>query len=155
MRITEKKAAVVIVVAAIGMAGVGGAYAYWTTAGTTTGSASAGTSTDFVVAQTNVVSGLTLDNAKTVNFSVQNTADYAQRLTDLTLVPGTPTGGAVSTGPACAADDFVVSAITIVKSDLAANSTRTGTAVITLVNSATKNQDNCKGASVPLTITAS
>lgn len=156
MRITKKKAVVVIAVAAVATAGAGGAFAYWTTGGTGTGSASAGTSVDFVVTQDNTVSGLTLDNGQTIEFSVQNTEDFAQRLTNLTIVPQTPTGGAANPNlPACAADDFVVSGIDIDKGDIAADTTREGTALVTLVNKANKNQDNCKGASVALTITAS
>lgn len=156
MRITKKKTAVVIAVASVAIAGAGGAFAYWTTGGTGTGSASAGTSVAFVVKQDNTLDPLTLDNAQTVEFSVENTASFAQRLTDLTIVPQTPTGGAGNVNlPPCAADDFVVSNIVITKGDIAANSTRTGTASLKLVNKADKNQDNCKNASVALTITAS
>lgn len=156
MRITKKKTAVVIAVASVAIAGAGGAFAYWTTGGTGTGSASAGTSVDFVVEQTNMLDPLTLDNAQTIEFSVENTEDFAQRLTNLTIVPQAPTGGAADEDlPACAADDFVVSNIVITKGDIAANTTRTGTASLKLVNKADKNQDNCKGADVDLLITAS
>ena len=156
MRITKKKTAVVIAVASVAIAGAGGAFAYWTTGGTGTGSVSAGTSVAFVVAQDNTLEPLTLDNAQTIEFSVENTANFAQRLTNLTIEPQTPTGGAANPAlPACAADDFVVSNITITKGDIAANTTRTGTATLTLVNKAAKNQDNCKDADVDLLITAS
>jgi hypothetical protein len=155
MRITNtKKAAVVLAVVTVGIAGAGGAYAYWTNGGSGSGSAAAGSNTAFTIAQTNTVAGLTLDNGKTVNFTVSNPANYAQYLTNVAVTVDAFTAQADNTKPACTAGDFAISNVSISNGDIAGNGSRAGTAVITLTNKAT-NQDNCKLATPALTFTAS
>ena len=155
MRISnKKKAAVVLAVVTVGIAGAGGAYAYWTTGGTGSGSATAGTSANFNIAQTNTVTGLTLANGQTVNFTVSNPVNYAQYLTNVAVTVDAFSAQGDASKPACTAADFAISNVSIASGDIAANGSRNGTAVITLKNLAT-NQDNCKGASPALTFTAS
>jgi hypothetical protein len=154
MRITKKKAAAVIVVASVAMAGAGGAYAYWTTGGEGTGSASAGSNIDFTIAQDNEVTDLVLDLGQTVEFTVTNPAAFAQYLTAVDVEVDAFTAQADADKPPCTEDDFAISDITIAAGDISANGSRNGTAVITLENSET-NQDNCKGAGVALSFTAS
>ncbi len=154
MRITKKKAAVVLVVASVAMAGAGGAYAFWTTGGTGSGTATAGTNTPFNITQDAAITGLVLGVPQTVNFTVANPAGFAQYLTGVSASVVPFTAQADATKPACTAGDFTVSTPSIASGDINAGGTRGGTTVLTLVNKAT-NQDNCKGASISLAYTAS
>jgi hypothetical protein len=154
MRITKKKAVVVIAVAAVATAGAGGAFAYWTTGGTGTGAASAGTSTDFTVEQVGTVTNLFPGVSKTVNFKITNGATFAQYLTDVDVTVDPFTADANASEPACTEADFAIADIVVTEGQIAAGGNKTGTAKITLKNLDT-NQDNCKGANVALTITAS
>lgn len=156
MRITKKKAAAVIAISTVAMAGAGGAFAYWTTGGTGSGSAEAGENANFTIAQTNTVDGLVLNVAKTVNFTVTNPATFPQYLTgvDVTVVPFS--AQADVNKPACTAGDFSISNIAISAGEIVANNgTRTGTASVTLVNKPAANQDNCKLAPIALSFVAS
>ena len=155
MRITKKKAAVVIAVAAVAMAGAGGAYAYWTTGGTGDGTASAGQAAGFKVEQVGSVTDLVPGIGQTLNFKVTNEATFAQYLSGVNVTVKPFSVATVASGqPACTEGDFAISAITVTPGQIAAGANKTGTAVITLTNKAT-NQDNCKGAPVGLSIVAS
>ena len=154
MRITKKKTAVVIAVASVAIAGAGGAFAYWTTGGTGTGSASAGSNVDFTLEQVGDVEDLVLDVPQTVNFKVTNSATFAQMLNDVAVTVDDFEAQANTALPACTEADFAISEISIADGEIAAGSTRNGTATITLLNSST-NQDNCKDAEVALTFRAS
>jgi hypothetical protein len=154
-RISNKnKALVVAAVAAVGIAGAGGAYAFWTTGGAGSGSAAAGSNVDFTIAQTNTVSGLVPDGPQTVKFTVTNPATFAQMLTGVAVTVNAFSAQNVAPAqPACTAADFAISNISIAGGEIPAGDHRDGTAVITLTNKAT-NQDNCKGAPVALSFVA-
>lgn len=154
MRITKKKAAVVIAISAVAMAGAGGAYAYWTTGGTGTGTGTTGNSTNFTVAQSGTLTNLVPGVGQTVTFTVTNPASYAQYLSSAVLSVNSFSQQAAPAKPACTQADISVSAVTIAAGDIVAGGTRNGTATVTLLNAAT-NQDNCKNITVPLTFTAS
>ncbi len=146
--VTKKKAAVVVAVAAVAIAGAGGAYAYWTTSGEGSATGAAGTNTAFTITQVGSVSGLVPGVPQTVNFKVNNGANFAQYLTGVTAsVAGTTSGN--GSGPACTVADYQVDQVAIAAGQIAGNSSQTGTAVVMLKNT-NANQDNCKGATVTL-----
>lgn len=152
MRFTKKTAAVAVVVAVVAIGGAGGAYAYWTTSGSGSATAAAGTDAGFTITQVGSVSGLVPGVAQTVDFKVNNTAGFAQYLTGVTASVSDATTGNGS-GPACSAADYVVDQISIAAGQLAAGQSQTGTAKVKLVNSSA-NQDNCKGQTVTLAFTS-
>jgi hypothetical protein len=135
------------------------AYAYWTTSGTGNGSASVGTSQSFVVSQTNTVSGLVPGgSAQSIAINVNNPASHNQYLSALTVSVKNSDGTAWSaqadtTKPACTASDFSITQPVSPAGDLTSGNHAFSASIAMLNGSG--NQDNCKGVTVPLVISAS
>lgn len=149
LRISRKKAVVLGGVTAVVLTG-GVAFAYWTSTGEGTGTATTGTSTDWVVTVDDVsLADLTPDGpTDTVTFHVTNDNSGVQRLqSTVASVTGT-------SDPGCTAADFDVSATTIAYGDIAAGDTVDGTFTIQMVDTGA-NQDACKGVTVDLKVAAS
>lgn len=148
-RLTKKKyLAVGTVVAVLASGGI--AYAYWTSAGSGTGTATTGTSTawDVTVESTNL-EDLTPDGpTETVTFHVQNDNSGVQNLQATTAeVVDTSNAG-------CTAADFDVSATTITYGNVASGATVDGTFTLQMIETGS-NQDDCKGVTVNLKVSAS
>jgi hypothetical protein len=144
-----------VIAAVAAMASVG-AYAYWTSSGDGTGSATTGDSQAFVVTQqapnpSNLVPG---GPAQSVHIRVNNPASFNQYLTSLTFeIDPLWSEQAESGKPACTDADFTLVQPTVVAGDLTpGDHDYTGT--IKLDNTAF-NQDNCKGVTVDLLLHAS
>ncbi|GAA0637728.1 hypothetical protein GCM10009547_47640 [Sporichthya brevicatena] len=146
--VTKKKAAVLVAVAAVAIAGAGGAYAYWTTSGEGSATGAAGTDTAFTITQVGTVTGLVPGVAQTVDFKVNNGANFAQYLTGVTANVASTTSGNGG-GPACTVADYVVDNVLIAAGQIPAGQSQSGTARVLLKNT-DANQDNCKGATVTL-----
>ena len=139
----------------IALVGGGAAFAYWTTSGSGTGSASTGTSSAFgvQVEQVNLTDLTPGGPTDTVHFTVSNNNSGAQRLQAVVAKVGTADGTDWSvTG--CSTADFTVSAPAFTAGDIASGGSTSGTFTIQMVNS-TSNQDGCKGVTVPLYVSAS
>lgn len=148
MRKTQKVAIVGGTVAALMSGGI--AYAYWTSTGSGTGSATTGTSSPWVVTVANVnLADLTPNGpSDTVGFTVKNTNSGVQNLAStVASVTGTSNVG-------CTAADFNVSATTIVYGSVPSGSTVPGTFTVQLKDTGV-NQDACKGVTVTLKVDAS
>jgi hypothetical protein len=133
----------------------GGAYAYWTTTGSGTGSAANGTSVGITVNQTSVITGLYPGGpavALSGNFNNTNPGAVYVGTVTAALVSVT---GSVGT-PACTIADYTLaSPAATVNANIASGSgvgAWTGP-TIQLKNLAT-NQDACKNASVNLSYTS-
>jgi hypothetical protein len=165
----RKRIAILITSAVLVAAGAGSAFAYWSAQGTGSGSAASGTSVPFTVATTNTSSSsaaLTPGGpTQTINFTVTHSGTGNQYLNSVsavvasTVVTGTATTpGAWSivtaTGATCSAGDYTVGTPSFTKGSIAPSGSISGTVTITM-NNLDKNQDACKGASVPLYLTAS
>jgi hypothetical protein len=163
-RLTKKRNFVVLTaVAALAIAG--GAFAYFTSSGTGSGTGSVGSSqSDIVVNQTSTVANLlpggpsadlsgTLTNNGTSN-------EYVSGVTAaVTAVSG---GGADNSIEACVPSMFSVSGTSTPSEDVAANSSAlvgggaTGwTGLHVQLNDDGGNQNNCRGASITISYTAS
>lgn len=148
-RMTKKKYAIVAGVSAVALTG-GVAFAYWTSTGSGTGSATTGTSTAWDVQ----VDDVDLDNltpggpTNTIGFSVQNDNSGVQNLAN------TVASVVDTSDPGCGPADFDVSATTITYGDVAPGATVNGTFTVQMVNTAS-NQDACKGVTVNLKVDAS
>lgn len=149
LRISRKKAAVVGGVTAVVLTG-GVAFAYWTSTGSGTGSATTGTSSPWTVTVEDVALGdLTPGGpTDTVSFSVKNENSGVQRLV------GTVASVTGTSNPGCTAADFDVSTTSITYGDVASGATVNGTFTIQMVDTGV-NQDACKGVTVDLEVAAS
>ena len=154
-KISKKQIVAVGVAGAIAFAGAGAAYAYFTDSGTGSGSASTGTSTPYEVAL-DAPSGKLYPGgpAVTIGFTVTNKGSGNQYVSNAapTFADGTGTAWTPPTG--CDASWYTLGA-SITPADLAPNGTTTGTITITLKDLTSTNQDACKNASVPVSVTVS
>jgi hypothetical protein len=146
--------------AIIAIAAVSGvAYAYWTSSGTGSGSATTGTSAGFTVTSQDPTGGpLTPGGGgETVGFTITNPGPGVLKLSSVVITVAnddgstwTPTGDAAG----CSTLDYAIAAPTVTYGNILALGNRTGTVVVTMNNLGT-NQDACKNVAVPLYIVAS
>ena len=139
------------------MAG-GAAYAYWTTAGAGTGSATTASTTPLVVNQTNgAITNLSpAGPAQALSGTFDNPNTGVIPVAGVTATIGTVTGPNI-TGPLpCDATDYVIAGTsTIGGSPLAAgNGVGTWSGLTIAMLDAVGNQDGCKGATVPIVYTS-
>lgn len=159
LKISKKKLAVTGALTVV-LAGTGtAAYAYWTSTGSGTGSASTGASTTTTVHQLSAPANMAPGVAPgVITFNVSNdSATQKAYVTNVTIaISSISNAGTDTTKPACTAADYVLTQPNWTGVDLAAGATSANNATATLgfANSAA-NQDNCKGATVNLTYTAS
>ena len=151
----------------VGLVIVGGvaAYAYFTSTGSGTGSATVGTAmnwnVDVTVGTDTLYPG---QGSAGITVDVKNVGSGPQRLEQLVATIGAPTNTA---GPACTADDFALSggswvaspdgttATLSVGQNLNPNVTFTNVALSVSMNNLPTNQNDCQGATVNLSVAAS
>jgi hypothetical protein len=139
--------------------GGGVAVAYWTSGGTGTGSATAGSVVGVTVSQdTPLPANLYPDGpAQDINFSINNpnTTPATVRISTVTIAITAVTPGPPGPTPACTAADFQLTQPGPLDADVPNGSTPfTGTgAAIQMIDNGL-NQDRCKGATVSLSFTA-
>ena len=155
MRITKKSVAVVAA-AGIILAGASVAYAYWTSTGHGTGSATTGTSTDFTVASTAATGGPLTPGGptETVAFTVTNPGTGSQNLSSVVVTVATSTGADWTAVTGCSAADYTIGTPDFTAGEITTLATVSGTVTITM-NDLGSPQDGCKNATVPLYIVAS
>lgn len=144
-----------VVVAAVASIG---AYAYWTTSGTGSGTATTGTSTAVNATQTSTVSAMTPGSAaQALNFSLNNTAATNQFVTSVVISIASVTGANISGSFPCDASDFTLVQPTASYGDLipGVHAYAPSGASLALIDKPSANQDGCKTATVNLTYTVS
>ncbi len=148
---SKKTFALVATTTAAVLAGSGIAVAYWTTTGSGTGSATAGTTSVLTVAQTSSPAGLYPGGpASQLDISVTNPGTAAARITTLTATPTS------TDKPGCNAADFDVQVTGIAATTIAPGATTPFTNVGTVALTETGvNQDACKGAVVTISYSVS
>ncbi len=157
----KKRSAALLAAGVIGLATAGGAYAYWTSNGGGTGTATTatGTSTALVVTGNATSAMFPGDSAQTVTATVKNSGSESYKLQGLKAYVTTGATDCDSTdyklngAPAPSTEATAVS-ITVTPIDLAPNATTTGTFTMQF-NNKTTNQDACKGAAVTIHYVAS
>lgn len=145
------KLKVVLVAGTLTVVTAGAAFAYWTTTGNGSGSATAGTSSPFQVT-TDAATGAPLapgGPAQTVAFHVKNNNAGVQRLQTVTVTVANADASAWTSVAGCSAADFTVGTPSFTAGDIAPGATVDGTVRVTLDNTGS-NQDGCKNATVPL-----
>lgn len=156
-KISTKKIVVGAVAAAVIAGGAGVAFAYWTSGGTGSGSATTGTSSDFDIATNDATGGpLTPGGpSETVHVVVTNNNSGHQLLSGLTVAVKNSDGTAWTSVTGCSAADYAVSIPAVPANTDLGNDDTYETDVTVSMNNLGSNQDGCKGATVPLYIVAS
>jgi hypothetical protein len=143
-KFTRKQKIAAAATAAVIAVGGGVAYAYWSTTGSGTGSASTGDSTPVTVAQVGTIAGLTPGGpAQAVDFKINNPATGSQHISAVDISISGITQAADATG-ACTADDFALVQPDAINQDLAPGNT----------SFAPSGATGCKNAKVDLAFTA-
>ncbi|MCU1690729.1 MAG: hypothetical protein JWN20_2657 [Jatrophihabitantaceae bacterium] len=135
-------------------AGAGTAFAYWTTSGSGTGSATTSVgAASLVVAQTSTISNMYPgDSAQTISGTVKNTAVNSAYVTQVVVSIASVTGGL----GACDATDYTLASPTmLIGTDVASGVTVNFAGATLKFNNKATNQDGCKGATVNLAYAAS
>jgi len=129
--------------------GGGAAYAYWTTTGSGSGTATNSTGGGTVTLHANFEGGLTPGDSRAVTY----TADNADPNTSTKV--GVLTASVSTNIEGCLPGWFLVTADTSNTTvEKAATGTSVGTGTLTFNDSATVNQDACKGAVVTITVSS-
>jgi len=173
----SKKLAAIAITAGVALT-ASAAFAYWTSSGSGTGSATAGSDSEWVVASTTPSDAPLLTPGgptDTINFSVTNASTGHQQLDSVEIsvanADGTPWDGLgncsaadFSVGGADAGDTYSVSPHADLAPASAALTTDTYSSTVSLqmvnrtdavAGDGSGNQDDCRGVSVPLYISAS
>lgn len=143
----KKKTAVILTAGVLTVGTAAGAFAYWSTTGSGTGSATNASSNGNVVLHATFAGGLTPGASEQVAFTGDNGGTSS-------LYVGTIHSVVTTSDPTCLAGDFTVADV-VSNTALApgASGTALGAGSITFHDSAL-NQDGCKGATVTLTLTS-
>lgn len=146
----KKKLAAIGATAAIALGSTGVAYAYFTSNGSGTGSATTGSATPFdvVVGQTTLGTLTPNGPAEKVSFSITNGGSGTQYIT---TVDPSVTG---TSADACGAGNFTVSNLKIATGSINAGSTRNGSFELRLIDTGS-NQNSCVGVTVDLKVAVS
>jgi len=139
----------------LSLAGGGVAFAYWTSSGSGTGSATTGVSVALTITAGTPVGVISPGGAgQTVQFTVTNPGPGVQSLAAVTVAIATAPGVPWVPPTGCLLADYTAAITTApVPGEIAVNGTKTGTATVTLANTGV-NQNACQGATVPLYFTA-
>jgi hypothetical protein len=149
MRKLNKKIVVGTAAAAVVLVGGGIAFAYWSTTGSGSGSATNAASNGTVVLHAAFAGGLTPGASETVTYTADNAGTSSLRVG--TITPTVSIDAAhVTSG--CAVTDFTI-APTTSNTTVAAttNGVAAGTGTLFFADTAA-NQDGCKGATITLTL---
>jgi len=153
MRFSRKaKIGAAAVIGSLGISVAG--FAYWTTSGTGTGSATTGTNTAVTVTQVGTISALVPGGtAQAIDFNINNSTSTPQYVTSVTVTLTVPPG--TGTTPACTTADFDLIPPNAIAADQGPGATLHSPSGATLALKNTGlNQDRCKNATIGLTFTA-
>jgi len=165
MKIHMSKKVITLVVGIAAAAALSvGAYAYFTSTGNGSGSASVGTSTAWAVTTLSATGGPLTPGGPTesITYKVKNNSTGYQNLANVAISVANSDASAWTSVSGCSKSDFSIDGAsagatfndTAQAADLAPGATATGTIVLQMVDSGS-NQDGCKGATVPLYLSAS
>ena len=146
----SRKAKITVSLAAFFLlAGGGIAYAYWTTTGTGSGATPAATSSGTVTIAASFTSGIVPGGTRAVTYTAANPGTSKLMVKDISHLVTTSDVG-------CLPAWFTIPPVnsnTVVPAGATAQAL-TGSGTLTFVDSATVNQDACKGATITLTLTS-
>jgi len=160
-RFTKKRVVVAVTVLALAVSGIA-AYAYWTTGGSGTGSASTTSAQNVTVNQTNAaISNLYPggpSKALSGNFDNPNSGPAYVASVTAAVTAVTPAAGntfASNGKPDCATGDFEITGTSNTPGDVPAGNAKGSWSGLSVdMKDTGANQDNCKNASITITYTA-
>ena len=138
----RKRALIGALVSALVLIGAIGAYAYWTTGGSGSGTATAGTTSNNLTITSPSVTGITPGSSTPVTVTVTNPNSYSVHV-------GTVSTVITTSDPGCLPADFSFPA-KVLNTTVAALGTASFSQGLVFSDTAA-NQDLCKGATVTLT----
>jgi hypothetical protein len=139
----SKKTTAIVAAGILTVATAGGAYAYWTSQGSGTGSATTGTTTALTITQSGTVANLIPGGtAGALDVTASNSATFSQAIGNITATPTYPTG--------CDASNWTITPVTNGPTTVNASSTSDviHVATVALIDLPSVNQNACKGASI-------
>jgi hypothetical protein len=158
----KKKSAAFVAAGIIGLATAGGAYAYWTSLGGGSGTATtrAGASNVFLVTGGSTTAMYPGDAAQTVTATVKNTGTENYTIQAVKAYVTTNKQGCDATdyklnGTVAPGSEGTAASLAVTSVDLAPAATTTVDYTLQFNNKAATNQDACKGAAVTITYVAS
>jgi len=152
--IKSRRALVLGIVAALGIAAA--AFAYWTTSGSGTGTAGTGDAAAVTVTQVGSISGLVPGSAaQAVDFKITNGKTTPQYVTSVSVSIDSIKNADNTTATGCSASDFTIVQPTVINRDLAAGDTSFSPSGATIaMKDLSTNQDACKNVTVNLAFSA-
>ncbi len=155
--IGKKKSKLIVGTATVALVGGGVAFAYWTTGGTGTGSATTGTTVAITAVQTSTVSGMRPgDSAQQLSGTFNNPNSGPVYVTTVTASIDSVVKDAGAPAGTCEASDYTLANATMaVGAEIPAGNAQGSWlgATIKFNNKPAVNQDACKGATVNLRYT--
>ena len=161
-RFMNKKVAAIGLAAGLALGAAGAAFAYFSSTGAGTGTASDGTSAGLDIAQTNTVSNIQPDGVThEIDYTVTNNNPGTEAVHQVTVTVASISGAGSLTGTdslgnpydACMPSLFTVVQGSALDADLAHLGTASGTATVALKDDG-NNQDNCQGATLNLSFSS-
>jgi hypothetical protein len=161
-RFMNKKVVAIGLAAGLTLGAAGAAFAYFTSSGTGTGSATVGSSAGLNIAQVGSTSGIVPNGpAQTVNYTVTNNTSSAESVHQVTVTIATISGAGSLTGTdslgnvydTCSPSLFTVTQGSPLNANLQPGHSASGTATIALPDDG-NNQDNCQGATLNLSFSS-
>ena len=149
MRFTKKPRTIIAGAAVVGVASAGVAYAYWTTSGTGSGTATTGTVVGITVNETTNATNLYPGGpAQPLAGNFNNGNAGAVYVASVTAALGTlPTG--------CLPADFTIAGTATVNANVASGTgVGTWSGLTITMNNTVVSQNACKAASIPLVLTS-
>jgi hypothetical protein len=153
MRLITKRRAFFALTAALVVAVAGGAYAYFTTSGTGTGTAAVGSSSAITLHAT-VTGSLYPGSSSPVTFTVDNPSSGKQRVGTISLQSITPDAShsECSTVITGGNPDFTMAAVTANQTFATGNAQAVTATGSLAMNETGVSQDKCQGATLTLTV---
>jgi hypothetical protein len=149
MRFTKKKLFVAGAASAAALAFGGVAFAYWTTTGAGTGSATNASSNGTIVLHAAFAHGLTPGASETVTYTADNAGSSSLRVGTIT-----PVVSIDAAHPSCLVGDFSIDpTVSNVTVPAQTSNVAAGTGTLAFADTGV-NQDGCKGATVTLTLSS-
>jgi hypothetical protein len=149
MRLTKKPKAIIVGAAIVGLASAGVAYAYWTTSGTGSATATTGTVVGITVNETTSATNLYPGRpAQPLAGNFNNSNAGAVYVASVTAALGTlPTG--------CLPADFTIAGTALVGANVASGTGVGSWSGLTIaMNNTGVSQNACKASSIPLVLTS-
>ena len=155
---SKKRIGAIGAIAALTLVGGGVAYGYWTTTGSGSGTASAGTNSAVTIVGTTAATDKLTPGGPgiTVTFTASNPATFVQKISSIHLASVAPDTPAHASCAAVLGTDFSMNDVTIGTSGTlaagASNVLLTETGTLQMLDSGIS-QDACKGATLTLSFT--